>query len=219
MQKLILYFHKANDYTGSTRALATAIGTKNARVITLNVNGEGFLSEMKNVVLIPVMYPQLKGHNIPIVTFIVSYISRIVQTIKESKNVNVFYINTITPFYAAIIGRLLGKEIVYHIHEKIINPSLVYRIAEYIFNNTPSKTIYVSKYLSECYPKKIGDYSVIYNRLPENFLSKVCVRPIEERSRTQILMISSLSKEKGVDMFYKIASMLPELNFVLVLSV
>lgn len=218
MRKTVLYFHKANDYTGSTRALSTLIGLESARVITLNINGAGFLSDMVNVEIVPVLYPRVNGHTIPLISFIISYISRVIQTLKFVNKVDIFYINTISPFYAAIIGRLFQKEIVYHIHEKIIKPKIVDRIAELVFNHTPSKTIYVSKYLSECYPHKIGSYSVIYNKLSEDFLSKVSISPILERKRNTVLMISSLSKEKGIDVFCEVAALIPNLQFILVLS-
>lgn len=215
----ILFFHKANDYTGSTRALATLIGKEYASVITISPSNSGFLSDMKNITLIPILYPQIKGRSIPVITFLVSYISRIVQTIKWVNKVDVFYINTIAPFYAAIIGRLFNKRIIYHVHEKIINPNVIYRISEYVFIHIKSDTIYVSEYLKFCYPQKKGDYVIAYNRLPTEFEQNVIVRPFQERNRNSILMVSSLSKEKGVFVFEELAKRLPNYRFTLVLSV
>lgn len=214
----ILFFHKADDYTGSTRALATVIGSQKATVITISPSGNGFLSDMDNVKLVPVLYPKIHGREIPVFTFLISYVYRILRAIQFANNVDIFYINTISPFYAAIIGWLFRKKIIYHIHEKIINPGIIYRIAEFVFNHSSSKTIYVSNYLRSCYPQKKGPSEIIYNTLPDEFIDKTIVRSIESRQRNKIIMISSLSKEKGVDVFVEIAKKMPSYNFSLVLS-
>ena len=219
MANRVLYFHKANDFTGSTRALANSIGEEPAVVITITPGEKGLLSEMPNIKLLKIPYPKYKNRSIPFISFVISYIGRVVQTILNAGKYDVFYINTIAPFYAAIIGRMFGKRIIYHIHEKIINPGVTYKIAEKVFYRTPSYTIYVSNYLKNSYPDKAGAYLIQYNKLSADFLQEVKIRPLVDRPLKTILMVSSLSKAKGVDTFVKIASMLSDLDFHLVLSV
>lgn len=132
----ILFFHPQNDFSGSTRVLANVIETeyigRKISVITLN-RSEGFLSMLSNVQIIPIRLLLLKGRKIPIVTSVAWRIYACWLSCWYGWNFDVFYINTILPYYAAVVGCLYRKQVIFHIHEKFLVRSLGIRCAEYVF--------------------------------------------------------------------------------------
>lgn len=221
--KPILFFHPCNDYTGSTRVLSNIIaeeysGQKVVVITERNMN-KGFLSEHDNVKIINVCNPKFKGKPIPVISSLIWRFHSLLLALMFGWRYRVFYINTILPFYAALVGRLYCKPIVWHVHEKFVNKSFSIRIVEFFFNRTVAHRIFVSQYVKEQYPENHScTYEIKYNKLPLSYMKKVRKRPLEERKRNKILMLSSLSLEKGVDMFVKLADFMPEYRFTLILS-
>ena len=217
-----LFFHPRNDYTGSTRVLANIIEAEyvdqQVFVVVNNIK-EGFLSQLSNVKIIPIYYPLYKGNRIFLVTPILWRIHAFYLAFKYSFKVDIFYINTIVPYYAAIVGAIRRKKIIYHIHEKFVVKNCYTKVSEWVFNHTTATRIFVSKYLEEQYPIREGCPSIVkYNTLPKSFLDKVNVVPIEERHRNTIIMIASLSKVKGLFTYVDVARKMPDYRFVLILS-
>lgn len=218
----ILFFHPRNDFTGSTRVLSNIIESDYSKqtvtVITVN-NGQGFLSELYNVKIAAIYSPQYRGKNIPVITPVIWRLHALMLALFYGLRFNVFYINTIIPFYAAIVARLYRKQIIYHVHEKFIQKNLYVNVAEYVFNHCLAKRIYVSEYVKNQYKLKKGCESIVrYNSLPQSFLSKVQIIPVEHRSRKVVLMISSLTKAKGIFTFISLAETMPEFTFKLLIS-
>lgn len=217
-----IFFHPRNDFTGSTRVLSNVIESdysdKYVSVITINKN-EGFLSHLPNVRLISIFFPLYKRGSIPLFTPLVWRLHALFLALFYGWRYDVFYINTILPFYAAVVGRIYRKSLIYHVHEKFVVKSLGVKIYEYVFNHVRSKRFFVSEYVKKQYPDKEGCESVIkYNTLPNSFLSKVMSIPIEFRTRNRIVMITSLSKAKGIFTYIEVARQLPEYYFRLLIS-
>lgn len=217
-----LFFHPRNDYTGSTRVLANIIEAEyvdqQVFVVVNNIK-EGFLSQLSNVKIIPIYYPLYKGNRIFLITPILWRIHAFYLAFKYSFKVDTFYINTIVPYYAAIVGAIRRKKIIYHIHEKFVVKNCYTKVSEWVFNHTTATRIFVSKYLEEQYPIRKGCPSIVkYNTLPKSFLDKVNVVSIEERHRNTIIMIASLSKVKGLFTYVDVARKMPDYRFVLILS-
>lgn len=219
----VLVFHPMNDYTGSTRVLATVIEDeyRDQEVAVLsNFKDGGFLSELKNVKRISFWAPEFRGKWIPIITTLVSRVHLILLSLWHGWRYDVFYINTFRPDYGAIVGRLYGKKIIYHIHEKYLYPNLGQRFSEYVFNHSKAKKIFVSEYLMNKYPQLPGsDYVVKYNRLSKSFIADVKIKPISERERKNILFIGALCLSKGVDKLVPLSKALPQYSFHCVFSV
>lgn len=219
----ILFFHQRNDFTGSTRVLANVIESefsdRHVTVITIS-SGEGFLSSLPNVRIIPICFPLSHGEKpIPIVTPLIWRIHALLLAIVYGWRYRIFYINTISPYYAAIVGRIYGKRLIYHIHEKFVVKSLYVKMAEYVFNHVRAKRIFVSKYVRDQYPPKDGCESVVkYNTLPHSFLSAVCAVPVAQRRRDTLILIASLSKAKGIFTYIDVAKKMPEYTFQLMIS-
>lgn len=222
--KPIIFFHPCNDYTGSTRVLSNVIAEKyngqEVFVVTERNKNEGFLSELHNVRIINIINPKVNGKYIPLVSSLVWRLCAMFVTMIYGWRFKTFYINTLIPYYAALFGRLWGKTIIWHVHEKFVERPLSVRLIEYIFNTTPAHRIFVSQYVREQYPRNsLCTEEVVYNRLSESFVRKVKIKAIEERDRNRITMLSSLTAAKGVDMFVKLTKAMPEFHFLLVASV
>lgn len=220
--KLILFFHRCNDYTGSTRVLSNIIQreycNQEVTIITHNPQ-EGFLTNLPNVKIVNVFYPTFRGKSIFFLSSLVGRLHSLLLAFLYGWKYEIFYINTLSPYYAALIGRLLKKKIIWHVHEKFIKDNLIDRFVEKVFNHTPAHRIFVSSYVKMQFEENIEcTWEIQYNKLSNIFLDNVKFKPVETRKRNQVLMVASLSLQKGVDTFVKLSSRLPELHFRLILS-
>lgn len=218
----IVFFHPRNDFSGSTRVLANVIESQYAdqkvEVISMNY-ADGFLSYLSNVRIIPIRLISIKKHQIPIITPLLWRFYAVCLAWKYANHCEIFYVNTLLPWYAAIVGRLRCKRIIYHVHEKFVVTSPEIRLAEYVFNHVRAKRIFVSRYVQNCYHMREDCETVVrYNTLPASFLKAVQIVPLKKRKRNTILMMSSLLESKGIFTFIKVAKLLPNLSFKLVLS-
>ena len=74
------------------------------------------------------------------------------------------------PFGAALAGKVIGKEVVYHIHEISVSPNLLKRFLRFIIQKTATKVFFVSKVFMELEPFENIEQRVIYNSLPDLFM-------------------------------------------------
>lgn len=218
----ILFFHPRNDFSGSTRVLANVIETEYAgqrvEVVTMNYV-DGFLAHLSNVHIIPIRLLMLRKRKIPVFTQLAWRFYAVFLAWKYGRHYDTFYINTLLPWYAAIVGRCCHKKLLYHVHEKFKVMSPEVRLAEYVFTHVRATRVYVSQYVQSCYPSRKDSKEIVkYNTLPASFLSAVQVLPLSQRKRNTVLMLASLSRGKGVYTFVEVAKRLPQFSFRLVLS-
>lgn len=213
-----IFVTPANDFTGSTQVMANLLKSMpDKKYIICENNSLGSLSNINGLIILAPKRIRYRGKNIVILSSVIHLISSILLLLKYQKEYRTIYINTIKPYYAAIVGKILRKQIIYHIHEKYVVRTLPVKIYEYVFNHTRAKRIYVSKYLMEQYLRRDDSASEIrYNKLSDEFIDKVSVVPIERRNRDTVLMISSFSVKKGICNFAKLSKLLPHLKFILV---
>ncbi len=199
----------ARDYAGQSVTI----------IIAIRNHDKGFLSELPNVRLIGYYIPTRHGKRIPVLTPVAWRVYFVLLTLCLGWRYDTFYINTITPYLAALLGRLYGKKIIYHVHEKFVRQTLSVRIMEWVFAHTKAHRIFVSEYTRRCYPENPSCTSeVCYNHLGKRFLEQIRIRPVGERKRDTVLMIASLSKIKGLSAFMEVAGLLPRFHFRLMLS-
>jgi glycosyltransferase involved in cell wall biosynthesis len=123
---------------------------------------------------------------------------------------------------ASIAGSLIRKKIIYHVHEVFRNPNILQKIMWCIMEMNATKIIVVSKYVNQYLKRK--DAVIIYNMVSKDFEkeSKRMIQGIDiakyKYEKKNILMISSLRKYKGIDIFFSLARKCPGYSFVLVLS-
>ena len=220
--KKIIFFHPNNDYTGSTRVLCDIIEADYPNcevvVVTKNINNNGFLSDNKRIMIIRVFFPII---NIGLIRFILPIFSNFhlfILALFYGCRFDVFYINTIMPSSAALAGKIMGKTIIYHIHEKINSNSFIIRVKEYVFNHTKATRVFVSEYTKNQYPESQYTSIIRYNKLSKSFVSKINIISAEDRSLKNIIMLCSLSKAKGIFAFIELAKQMTEYNFSLVIS-
>lgn len=217
-----LFFQPNDNYSGSVRVLANVIEHDYAdqKVYVITSSGrKGFLSEMPNVQMIYYWNPRWQNKYFKKLNSIIWRISAYLITFCVGVWFETFYINTIVPSYAARIGKLLRKNIVYHVHEKFVTYSKGNKIAEDVFNNTPSHRIFVSNYLKQQYDEQpYTTYEIKYNQLAKSFIDNISIRPIEKRERNSVIMISSLLLEKGSYSIIELAEMMPNLKFIYVIN-
>ena len=221
--KPIIFFHNNNDYTGSTRVLADVIAAEYAdqrvSVVAYRNGNKGLLSQLPNVNIISYWKPQRHGEDIFLVTSQLVRLQVTLIALLIGWRYMAFYINTVVPFQAALVGRLYRKHIIYHVHEKFVQRVGVVPLMEWVFNHTKAHRIFVSRYTKEQYPDNPScTWEIKYNKLSAEYLAKVRVKPIRERKCDTILMIASLSKLKGIFNFLDIAALLSAYRFRLMLS-
>ncbi len=217
----VLFFHPQNDLTGSTKVLANIIEEeyhdKKVAVVTIN-NRRGFLTDLP-VKIFSIWCPLYKGSSIPIVSSLFWRIHAFFLALVLGIRSDMFYINTILPYYAVIVAWLFRKNICYHIHEKAIILNKDYKIAEFVFNHTSARKVYVSTYVKNQYPNQRRGMSIVkYNYLPKSYIEAVKIIPVDKRKRNTVTMISSLTVAKGIFTFLELARSLPRLRFILLVS-
>lgn len=219
----IVFFHPQNNYTGSTRVLANIIEETfpniSVTVICEDDHHKGFLSNKNNIKILPIRSLKFRKRKIKGLTYLSYLIYGSYLAFRSRKSFSIFYINTLVPFYASLIGILYRKKIVYHVHEKYVKTGMIGKIEEFVFNRSKAHRIFVSKYTKNKYPhsQKCTE-EIKYNFLPKSYIKGIEPQPIEKRIRNRILMVSSLSPIKGIDMFVEIAKIMRDYTFTLILS-
>lgn len=219
----IVCTHLYNDYSGSPLILSTAIKgflTKGHPVdVITSTNTSGFLSQL-NVRYRDNAYRFLNNRYLRLLCFLFSQLTLFIKAWSYRKEKTVFYINTLLPFGLALAGRLMGKKVIYHIHETSVRPAFLKRFLKWVAIQTAHEVIYVSHFLKqeEALPGVPG--KVIYNALSKDFVmkSKASPQKCHKSDAFCILMLCSLKKYKGVNEFVALAKGLPNHNFELVLN-
>ena len=198
---------------------------KKYQVILYTSKGNGFLSDIHGADFRPLFYKWKSNKFLLFFLFMLAQFQLFfIVLIKYSKKKDqIFYINTILPFGAALAGWILNKKIVYHIHEHYIHPNIIQRLSLWIMRITASKVIFVSSYLkSETKVKQ--PFAIMHNVLSPEFC-KISEEFLQTRSITMqkthtknILMVSSLKIYKGILILIDLAKKMPEYEFNLVAS-
>jgi glycosyltransferase involved in cell wall biosynthesis len=137
---------------------------------------------------------------------------------KYRKEKGIFYLNTIIPFGAAWACKILKKNLVYHIHEDMNLHKPLYPIYRYTYYICCQKSIFVSNYLERSSKSKKKSI-VVHNALSNEFISLAKENLILKNFiRSNILMVSSLKKAKGIYEFIEISRRLPQYGFELVVN-
>ncbi len=223
--KKIIAIHLFNDFSGSPLVLSTAIKNFVSEGLEVEVmtskGGQGFLSNLDDV---SYQYFTYHFHQNKFKRLLAMLWSQAVLFFKVLKYWNkdvVVYVNTLLPFGAALAGKVIGKKVVYHIHETTVNPPILKQFLKKIAIICSSEAIYVSRYLMEKEKLASVPSRVVYNCLSNDFveianthLGNGYLKP----HKFTVLMLCSLKAYKGVNEFVQLTENLPELQFVLVLN-
>jgi len=221
--KHIVCFHLFNDYSGSPKVLAMILDGLLAKGYTIDLvtSRHGVLNELRGRQGIKFHTYGYRFSQNPFVTMLLYVYAQVYTSLFSfrylfRKDV-VFYINTILPVAPALAGKLMGKKVVYHYHENAFVKSRFYRLLAWLMQHIADEIICVSAYQAS-FLKRQNGVVIIPNALPEDFI--VGLRPSSEDAflRKNILMLSSLKRYKGTLEFMRLAKLLPQFKFTLVIN-
>lgn len=219
MKKQIVCVHVLNGFTGSPNVLATVVnGLSNENynvTLVTSLNNKGFLSDVNCTQKINISYVFKKNTIGRLFQFLKFQFLATLVLLKTNKDA-IVYLNTIQPFLPAILAKLRGNKVVYHIHEAYPKKSFFTSFLFFIVQVTSTKIICVSEYvLNQLDVKSKQKANVVYNSLALDFCRNQILKNKAEKEKT-ILMVSSAREYKGVFEFCKLAILLDKYKFVLV---
>lgn len=214
--------HLLNDYSGSPKVLMQLIKGWASEGIQVNVvtcaGKTGFLSDLSDVTYHYYKYKWSANSIIRLINYIISQLFLFLVIMRKAEKKDIIYINTILPFGAAIAGKMKGARVIYHIHETSLKPIILKKFLFLIIKVCASDTIYVSRYISKKEAVQNTRKHVLYNAIEEDFYKKASSFKKHQREYTNVLMVGSLKRYKGVNEFIELAKLNPHLNFKLVLN-
>lgn len=209
----VVCIHLLNDYSGSPKVLSQSVmALINAGVeveLLTGTGGDGFLSGLvakhKHCHF---FYKRFDNKLFILFSYLLSQLSLFIKVLGYRNQDVVFYINTLLPFGGALAAKLVGKKVVYHIHETSISPKPLKQFLKWVVKLTSSQNIFVSNYLAKEEGISTVPSQVIYNAIDENTLLKGAQANYQYTNANgdfTVLMVCSLKQYKGVDQFIKLA--------------
>jgi len=218
----IVCFHVVNDFSGSTKMLATVLDgllKRNIKVDLISSRG-GILDSLKNdnlrIVYFPYSHskkPLFAGIDYVFSQFFMFFFAFRYTFAKNT----ILYINTLKPIGAALAGKILCKKLVYYYHENAFIVSKFYVFLCKAMQVLANKIICVSEY-QRSFLKQKKNICVIPNSLPDSFAKAFDYNAKYHFEQKRILLFSNLRFFKGMLEFIELAKRLPEYNFELVIG-
>ena len=210
MTKLV-FIHSLNNYSGSPKILSVLVRQFVARgysVELITSGGAGFLSGIRGVKYTDNWYRWQGCKLLTVLFLVISQLRVFCLVLFRPRRNTIYYLNTVTTFGAALACRLSGKRFVYHIHENMCQRKPLYALYRTVYRLCNRKSIFVSRYLQSL---SVGTRNgkVIHNGLDNEFcVSAHTYLMTEHASGTDILMVASLRRFKGVYEFAALAERL-----------
>lgn len=219
MKKEIVFIHLFNGFTGSPNVLATIVNQlydqNYSTTVLSSFNNAGFLSDVNCTQKINISYSFKKNIIARLFEFLKFQYFAAIFVLKTNKNA-IVYLNTIQPFFPAIIAKLRGNKVIFHVHEAYPKKSLFTKFLFFVVQVSSNKIICVSDYvLNQLNSKSKNKASLVYNSLSIDFIENRILNTKKDKPKN-ILMVSSPREYKGIFEFCKLAVSLKEYNFVLV---
>jgi L-malate glycosyltransferase len=223
-RKQIVFVHLLNDYSGSPLVLSQVIQSLpdweyQKRLYTSTSSREGFLSDLDAVQTVQFRYRWKANGWLRLLSYTFSQLLLFFQLLRFCRKDVLIYVNTLLPFGAALAGRLMGKKVIYHMHETSMKPPPLKAFLRFVANHTAESVIYVSHYLAAAEKLPRPRSVVIHNCLPPAFTKKAFRQDVQPTDKPhRILMLCSMKEYKGISEFLALAQILPQLHFELVLN-
>lgn len=178
---------------------------------------EGFLSGIPDITYHPNYYIRSRFRILTLVTFFWSQLILTLRLLRYRDHSCIFFVNTILPFSASWMGKLLGKKVVVHVHEYEISPKLLNKFLFWTVRSFADQIIVVSEFLSKNPSLAPRTSKVIYNAVKKEIEDQAFAQVLH-REDFRVLMLASLRPYKGIYEFLSLSRELPEIRFDLVLS-
>jgi len=222
--KKVVAVHLLNDFSGSPLILSTVVRSMREKGFAVDLltskDTIGFLSDL-DVNYRLINYKWYSNRWIRLVAFLVFQVRLFFRLLQYRNEEVLIYVNTLLPFGAALAGRMMGKQVVYHCHETSLKPLILKRFLKWVAAVSANKVIYVSQFLAEAEEIAKVKSTVIPNALSNQFLEAATQYQQADQQKEAaftVLMLCSLKDYKGVREFVKITERLPEIRFELVLN-
>ena len=217
----IFAFHLLNDRSGSPKVLGQIINgwIREGREVHLYtmVHQDGFLSNLEGVNYHHGWYKFQANPWLRLIYYSLSQIILFFKMLGQVKKTDTLYINTVLPFGAALLGKLKGCRVIYHIHESTVTPAILKWFLFKVVSWTASDIINVSQYVAQSHGITKVPNHLVYNAIDENFLSNALPKEKNERP-SHVLMVCSLKAYKGLYEFIQLAQDHKDYSFRLVLN-
>lgn len=218
----IAVFHLYNDFSGSPGVLAPLLHALADRgvLVDLHTSRGGVLDTLVGVPGIRFYRYGYAYSPRPLVT-VMRYAGVQLRTFFSAFRYlfsrRIFYINTLLPIGPALAGRLMGKRVVYHYHENAGAKGRLYSMLAKGMQWLASDIVCVSEY-QRAQLKRTKRVYVVPNALSQEFEAQLKPDISGAFDRRRVLMISSLKGYKGTKEFVRLAEMLPQYRFELVIN-
>ncbi|MDP5292525.1 glycosyltransferase family 4 protein [Oceanimonas sp. CHS3-5] len=217
MRPHFIFIHLYNDRSGSPAVLARVISVLHRAGYTgelLTSKHSGFLNAVP-VLRRLLFFRRSDNRWLTLFWYVLGQVLLFFQCLRYWRRDVCFYVNTMMPAGAALSARLMGKPVIYHLHETSVNPPQFKRCLRFVIRFAACKVIFVSRFLRYVEGGLGKQEYLLYNTFspPEYSIS---VKPGFE-----VLMVCSLKTYKGVDEFVQLASALKNntmIRFTLVLN-
>ena len=222
-RKRIVIAHLYNNFTGSPKVLADVVNALSSAGIEVDLftnKGPGFLDGLKGINRFHAWYTWHPNKYIRLIHFTLSQVLLFFSLLRYWRKDVCIYANTILPFGAGLAGWLMGKKVIYHVHETEFQPPLFTKLLLSVIRLSANKLIFVSKYLQDFHDFPHIPQEVVYNALPREFMELIEEYAPQQKpaDNFEVLMMCSLKKAKGIFEYIELASKLPDIHFTLIIS-
>ncbi|MDO8967491.1 glycosyltransferase family 4 protein [Algoriphagus sp.] len=220
MKEKLIFFHLLNNYTGSPQVLRNTILVSKElgkEVHLYTSRGEGFLSGIDGITYHSNYYLRSRFRILTLFTFFLSQFFLMLLLVKYKRDNCTFYVNTILPFSAILMGKFLKKKVIVHVHEYEISPGLLNGFLFWVVRRYADEIVVVSNFLARNPSLRGRNPRVIYNSVKKE-LELSAKSGDRQRGEFRILMLASLRPYKGITEFLELARTLPQFGFDLILS-
>lgn len=166
----ILYLHAGAEMYGADKVLLELIkGLDKTRfnpIVVLPCEGilvnalrkEGIETEVIPYPILRRKYFNLKG----IIKYIISYrkYCKLILKLVKDKNINLLHINTTAVLEGIYLRKKLKVPMIWHVHEILINPKIIYKFISFIIGKYSDRTVVVSN--------AVGNHLIDSNRVNPN---------------------------------------------------
>lgn len=179
-QKRIIAFHLLNDRSGSPKVLSQILKgwVNDGKEVLLytSLHQDGFLSDISGITYIGGWYRFQPNPWLRLVYYSLSQLILFLKMIFIVRKSDIVYVNTVLPFGAAILGKLKGARVIYHIHESTVNPAILKKFLFKIIAWTAHDIINVSNYVASSHGITNTPNHLIYNTIDKSFLEHVLLK-------------------------------------------
>lgn len=221
--KKIVCFHLFNDFSGSPKILSMVlkgiVKDEACKVEIITSKGRGFLSDISgNVKYQTYRYSFSENHLKTFISYIWVQLVTFFMALKYMfEKGTVFYINTLLPAGPALAGKLTGKKVIYHYHENADIKGGFYKMLAKWMQVLADRIICVSEY-QKSFLKRQDKCFVVPNALPSSFTEAFKDYKNDGFEKKTVMMLSSLKEYKGTAEFFRLAGMLPQYKFVVIIN-